>query len=272
MNVWHGRILAEVDKSCPHCGSPIMELLKHKFFNFPLAQQVWPYATNIIWPLFAKRGNLGPHKLFSMMQCLFGQPLSKSLNPFSGIWYFLRSGLPWIVWCQHNDMVFHAPPWPVEKTHEVVWDSLLGYDRLEWQQTLMELEKAPNVEYEDILKDFHNNWCVKGFIVTWKVRPRMGTISQVPSFSLLRSGWLYFSFTIEYAFNQCFKKKVNNKAEEHTKSPCYVATPYIVCPLYLLTMGSGEFLTTYKMFIFFHIHSLTNEKITPMNVTQVKYY
>lgn len=36
-------------------------VVKHEFFNSPLAQQVWCYAANIIWQLLAKIGNLGPH-------------------------------------------------------------------------------------------------------------------------------------------------------------------------------------------------------------------
>ena len=53
------------------------------------------------------------------------------LKPFSRIWFFLRSGLPWIIWCQWNDLVFDAITWSVENTHQVVWDSLLDYCRLE---------------------------------------------------------------------------------------------------------------------------------------------
>lgn len=42
-------------------------------------------------------------------------------------------------------MFFHALQWPV-------WDSLLDYGRLEWEWILMDLEKAPDVAYEDGLK------------------------------------------------------------------------------------------------------------------------
>ena len=65
---------------------------------------------------------------------------------------------------------------PLEKTHQVVWDSLLDCGRLEWQQTLYDLEKTLDVAYEDVLKEFDSVWCVKGLIVThsnllvtWKV-------------------------------------------------------------------------------------------------------
>ena len=37
--------------------------------------------------------------------------------------------------------------------------------------------KKPDVAYDDVLKEFDNVWCVKGLIITWKVRPRMGIIS-----------------------------------------------------------------------------------------------
>ena len=52
-----------------------------------------------------------------------------------------------------------------------MWDSLLDYGRLEWQQTLVDLEgkrkeKTPNVAYENVLKESNNVWCVKGLNVT----------------------------------------------------------------------------------------------------------
>ena len=62
VNEWHGQILTKADKICPHCGLQCVELVEHKFLNCPFAQQVWHYATNIIWQLFAKSGNLGPWK------------------------------------------------------------------------------------------------------------------------------------------------------------------------------------------------------------------
>lgn len=49
------------------------------------------------------------------------------------------------------------------KAHQVVWDPLLNYGRIEWQRTLHDLEK---VAYEDILKEFDKVWCVKDLIVT----------------------------------------------------------------------------------------------------------
>lgn len=71
MNEWRGCISTGIDKSCHHCGSRAVESMKHKFFSYPLAQQVWHYATNIICQLikvFAKRGNLGPLLyLFTLM-------------------------------------------------------------------------------------------------------------------------------------------------------------------------------------------------------------
>ena len=71
----------------------IVEPIEHMFFNYPLAQQAWRYVANKIWQLFDKRGNLGPQKSFSTMKCFFNQPLNKSMDSFSCIWFFSRSGL-----------------------------------------------------------------------------------------------------------------------------------------------------------------------------------
>ena len=97
VNRWCGRIQAEVDKSCPHCGLGAMESVHHRFFSSLWAQQVWCYAANIIWQLFAKRCNLSPWKSFSIIRCLIDQLLNKSLRPSSRNW-FLRNGLMWIIW------------------------------------------------------------------------------------------------------------------------------------------------------------------------------
>lgn len=35
-----------------------------------------------------------------------------------------RSGLPWVIWRQRNDLVFNDMQWPFEKTSEVIWDAL----------------------------------------------------------------------------------------------------------------------------------------------------
>jgi hypothetical protein len=61
---------------------------------------------------------------------------------------------------------------------------LLEYGRLEWQRSLHDLEKVPNVAYQDVLTEFDLVCCVKGLIVTcsnlmvtWKLRPQMGIVS-----------------------------------------------------------------------------------------------
>ena len=141
MNKRRGWTLAKIDKSRSCCGLSVVESMEHRFFNCPLAPPVCYYEVNIIGQLYVKRDNGGPRKPFSTMHCLCDQPISKSLKPFSRIWFFLRNGLPWIIWRQRNDQVLNALPRPVAKIHQVVWDSLLDYGRLEWQQTLMDLEK-----------------------------------------------------------------------------------------------------------------------------------
>jgi hypothetical protein len=184
VNEWRGKISVEIDQSCPHCGPQSVESVEHRFYSCPLAQQVWRYAANIVWQLFAKKRHLGPRKSFSMLQCLFDQPLCKTLKRFNRIWFFLRSGLPWIIWRQRNDLIFNKLQWPIEKTRQIIWDALQDYGRIEWKRTLRDLEKAPDVAYHDILNNFDLIWGVKGLIVTrsnlvvtWKDRPQMSIIS-----------------------------------------------------------------------------------------------
>lgn len=56
-----------------------------------------------------------------------------------------------------------------------------------WKRTLTDLEKAPDVAYQDILNEFGSTLRVKGLIVTrrnlvvkWKVRSHLGIISWFP--------------------------------------------------------------------------------------------
>ena len=68
---------------------------------------------------------------------------------------------------------------------QVVWgDSLLDYGKIEWQWTFHDLEKTPNVAYENVFNEFASVQCVKGCIVTHsnmsitcKVKPQMDIIS-----------------------------------------------------------------------------------------------
>lgn len=99
-----------------------------------------------------KEGTFGPRKQFPVMQCLYDQPLCKTLKLFSNIWFFLRSGLPWIIWRQRNDMVFNAIQWPIERTHQLIRDALHDYSRIEWKCIVSDLVKVAIVAYQGILK------------------------------------------------------------------------------------------------------------------------
>ena len=96
-----------------------------------------------------------------MMQCRFDQPLCKTLKRFNHIWFFLRSGFPWIVWHQQNELVFNALQWTIEKMHKMNWDALHDYGRIEWQRTLSDLEKAHDVAYQDVINKFDVIWGAK---------------------------------------------------------------------------------------------------------------
>ena len=50
-------------------------------------------------------------------------------------------------------LVLNAIQLPMKKNHQVVWDSLLDYGRLDWQHTLQDLNKTLDVAYEDVLRE-----------------------------------------------------------------------------------------------------------------------
>ena len=72
----------------------------------------------------------------------------------------------WIIWRQRNNSVFNDLQWPIEKTLQVSWDALQEeYGRVEWKQTLVDLEKGMDVAYQDALNKFDSTWGVKSLIV-----------------------------------------------------------------------------------------------------------
>lgn len=95
--------------------------------------------------------------------------------------FFLISGLPWIIWRQ---------------------------------RTLEDLEKAPDVVYEDVLNEFDSTWGSKGLIVTrsnvfvtWKVRPHMDISWSPLGLRWFAHVWLYFGYSFAIKFLICAKKE-----------------------------------------------------------------
>ena len=74
--------------------------------------------------------------------------------------------------------MFNNLQWSIEKTPQVIWDALQDYSRIEWKHTLVDLEKAGDMVYQDILNEIDSTWGVKGLIVTWS--------SLLPVYSLKR--------------------------------------------------------------------------------------
>ena len=180
-----------------------------------------PYSTRVdiccehhLEILYGKK-ILNLRKFFFMLQCLFDQPLCKTLTQFSRNWLFLRSGLPWIIWRQRYDLISNRLQWSIEKTLQIIWDTLQDYGRIEGKWTPRDLEKAVDVAYHDILNNFDLIWGVKGLIVTqssliilWKDRPLMSIICCFPlglrCFGLV--GCILGSLCNKI-FNLCQKKK-----------------------------------------------------------------
>lgn len=134
------------------------------------------------------------------------------------------SCLPWIIWCQRNDLVLNNMQWSVHKTWPVVWDTLQDYGRGQVETDSYASGKG-DVDYHDNLNEFNSikgHKGVKGldvtrsnFVVTWKVRPIWALFRHSPrppgvcwfswgSFILIQVLQLFFQFVpknkIKYLF------------------------------------------------------------------------
>ena len=109
---------------------------------------------------------------------------------------------------------------PLRKHTKSFGDVFQDYDRIQWQWTLLDLEKAIDVAYPNVLNESDLIWGVQGLIVTqsnilitWKDRPPMSIIIFIfPWVVLVHMRWLCFgSFLAIEIFNLCQKiqKKYN---------------------------------------------------------------
>ena len=110
--------------------------------------------------------------LWSLVQCLFDQPLNKPLKPCRTFWFLLKSGMLWIFW------TFNVMIWFLHTNQR---PNGVGFP------FLIMLELSDN---EEILNEFDSVRCVKGLTVTWnnmsitwKVKPGMDIVSRIPSVS-----------------------------------------------------------------------------------------
>lgn len=54
--------------------------------------------------------------------------------------------------------------WLLKKKYQVVWDSLIDYGKIDWQQTLSDLKKALDLA-KDVLREFDSISYAKGLII-----------------------------------------------------------------------------------------------------------
>lgn len=61
-------------------------------------------------------------------------------------------------------MVFNNLQWCLERTHQIIWDVLQDYGRIEWKWMLEDLEEVPDVAYQYILNKFNSTWGSKALL------------------------------------------------------------------------------------------------------------
>jgi hypothetical protein len=145
------------------------------------------------------------------------RPLCKTLKQFSRIWFFLRivgsngfSGGKGTIWFS---ILYNGPLRKRTKSFGTLCRIMVR--SIEWKRTLSDLEKVPNIVYQDVLKYFDSIWDVKGlivtcsnFLITWNVRPQMAIISWFP----LGLCWFYQGDCILQLTFQFVPKKIQKNS------------------------------------------------------------
>ena len=156
-----------------------------------------------------------------MFQCydvFFINRCAKHLHGLATYDSFLEVEFPWSIWRQRYDGIFNKAQWPIEKTRQVIWNAFQNYGRIEWEWTLKDLEEAPDVAYQDIVKKFDSTWGIKNLImtrsnlvVTWMDKPHMSIILNFHSGCAGSPGLVVFcvTFAIDF-FNLCQQKNTSS--------------------------------------------------------------
>lgn len=139
---------------------------------------------HIIWQLFINRYNLGPWKSFSMLQCFLIKTRHKSLRKFNHIWFFVRSGLPWIKGMIWLSTTLRGLSRKLTKLFGIYWQIMA---ELSWTGLSWTYQKLQILSITIFLMIFHSIWCVKvlivicsNLVVTWKTRPCIGISPSFP--------------------------------------------------------------------------------------------
>ena len=143
VNEWRGKNVAEIDKSCPHCGLQTVESVEHRFFSCSLAQQRWQYVA-------ISCGNSMPKEVTLVRENHFLWYNDSLINICARHWNnSIAFGFSWgVVFCRifgTNGIIWFLLLCniPLRKcVNTRTWDDLHDYGRFEWQRTPSDLETA----------------------------------------------------------------------------------------------------------------------------------
>lgn len=99
---------------------------------------------------------LEPMKPCSMLQCFFDENLPSTFKNYHRRWFFLCGGVTWVTGAT-KWTCFQFPTlacW--ENPQDCFGMRFLITCRIEWQRTLEDLEKSPDVVHNDVLKSIWN--------------------------------------------------------------------------------------------------------------------
>ena len=102
---------------------------------------------------------------YSIIQCIFGRPISVRFRALQHVWKLIRRVALWQMWLARNAKVFKRVTWSEEEIKRRIWKGTLNYGRIAWERTKKEMSRTNIVEKQaSILKRFDARWTRRGVI------------------------------------------------------------------------------------------------------------
>jgi hypothetical protein len=153
-----------------HKGSKIVG--KRKIF-------VWNFCFSIVYSLERSPKMILLFQAYSFYQCMFGKQIRIRVNSVKSKWLILKGIVLWCIWIGRNDAIFDDEFIDVAKIHQCIWDQLLYFEHLAWNEINWALN---NEQVESILKSFDTYWTRRGvvcsrltMVVRWNSTPKFLT-------------------------------------------------------------------------------------------------
>ena len=93
--------------------------------------------------------------MLTWKQGIFSDRIPRKFNHLKRKWGEIRMVILWSLWIRCNEKVFQGTSWEPPKLLETIWNGIVDYGRVDWDQIQRRLKK--NLRLTKELKDNFNN-------------------------------------------------------------------------------------------------------------------